>query len=411
MTLSQCLIRLLTIVFAGWLAAAPVVSRQITSSVGQQQRPRRVETAPVNDNPPIQSQQPESRSSAEEVDDGETVRVETQLISVPVSVTDKSGRPVSKLKAENFKIYEDNRPQVISTFTTTDVPFEVTLMLDTSGSTRSEVALVRRAALAFLDGLRPGDRVSIVGFNAAREIDDPLASVEVKTALTEDRDVLRQAIEELGSSSGTPFYDALICAAGEVFKEPPAKDRAGRRALVALTDGVDSTSNADFARARAALTEKGIACYFIQIDTEDFVEDRLLRECETDGVLHLSRAQLKRYQQIFHPQGDEGDYANFCALGMFQRMHISRQLYTLARREMTELARVSGGMVALAKDLRDARRAFAEVAANIGTQFSLGYYSTNKARDGRYRAIRVEARGPEGPFTVRAREGYSAPNN
>lgn len=390
----SCLLVLAAAVFSGWLTA-----------FGQQQRPRRVGT---NGQDNAQQQQHSAPPVAEEVDDGETVRVETQLISVPVSVTDKSGRPVSKLKAENFKLYEDNRPQTISNFTTTDVPFEVTLLLDTSGSTRAEVALVRRAALAFLDGLRPGDRVSIVGFNVTREDEDTLATVEVKTALTEDREVLRQAIEALGSSSGTPFYDALIRAADEVFREPPAPERAGRRALVALTDGVDSTSNADFARARATLTEKGIACYFIQIDTEDFVEDRLLRECETDGVLHLSRAQLKRYQELFHPQGDGADYENFCSLGMFQRMHISRQLYNLARREMAELARASGGMVALAKDLRDARRAFAEVAANIGTQFSLGYYPANKARDGRFRAIRVEARYPEGPLVVRAREGYTA---
>ncbi|MEJ7711501.1 MAG: VWA domain-containing protein [Pyrinomonadaceae bacterium] len=365
----------------------------------QQQRPRRVEVPSTE--PP----------AAQEIDDGETVRVETQLISVPVSVTDAGGRSISKLRAEDFKLYEDNRPQQIANFTTTDVPFEVALVLDTSGSTRSEVALIRRAAFAFLEGLRPGDRVSIVAFNTETGIDAGLATVEIKTKLTEDRDQLRQAIENIGSSNGTPIYDALIRVANEVFKEPPPKEIGGRRAVVALTDGVDSTSNADFVRARAELVAKGAACYFVQIDTEDFVEDRLLRDCEADGVLKLSRAQLQRYRRIFLPQADDADYSNFCELGMFQRMRISRELYNLARHEMNELARVSGGMVALAKDLQDARRAFADVAASIGTQFSLGYYPTNKARDGRFRSIRVEARSPSGgpPLTVRAREGYNAP--
>ncbi|MEJ7616999.1 MAG: VWA domain-containing protein [Pyrinomonadaceae bacterium] len=394
---------------ACWLAALSVMGQEINLLTSQQQRPRRVETAP--DGVPTERQDQPPRQTAEEIDDGDTVRVETQLISVPVGVMDKSGRPIAKLKAEDFKLYEDNRQQQITNFATTDVPFEVALMLDTSGSTRSEVALIRRAALAFLDTLRPGDRVSILAFNTPGEGDDSLATVEIKARLTEDREVLRRAIEELGSSNGTPFYDALLSAADQVFKEPPTKERAGRRALVALTDGVDSSSNSDYARARAALAEKGLACYFIQIDTEEFVEDRLLRDCESDGVLHLSRTQLERYRRIFLPQSDASDYTNFCELGLFQRMRISRQLYNLARREMNELAQSSGGMVALAKDLRDARRAFAEVAASIGTQFSLGYYPANKARDGKYRKIRVEARSSDGPLTVRAREGYVAPKS
>jgi VWFA-related protein len=90
-------------------------------------------------------------------------------------------------------------------------------------------------------------------------------------------------------------------------------------------------------------------------------------------------------------------------------MHISRSLYELARREMSELARASGGKTFPASDLRDARTAFAQVASDIGTQYSLGYYSTNKTRDGRFRSIRVEVRGVTQGAQVRAREGYYAP--
>ncbi|HVG37690.1 MAG TPA: VWA domain-containing protein [Pyrinomonadaceae bacterium] len=393
--------------------AALIAGLNLSPVFGQQQRPRR-----VGANEQQQSQPTVTPNAAEDVDDGETVRVETQLVSVPVSVTDRGGRMIGKLRAEDFSLYEDGRLQQITNFMTTDAPFEVALLLDTSGSTRAQLALIRRAANAFLAALRPGDRVSIVAFHTAEEEGNKLAAVEVKTKLTSDRDELRQAVESIGASSGTPFYDALARTVDEVFKEPAAPEMSGRRALVALTDGVDSTSDSDYVEARAALIRAGIACYFVQVSTEDFVEERLMRDCEDDGTLQLSRAQLKRYRKIYAPRADAGDYQDFCRMGPFQRMQISRDLYNLARREMADLARVSGGSITVADDLNEARRAFAQVAANIGTQFSLGYYPTNKARDGRYRAIRVEVKDAAqrggaaaggAPLTVRAREGYYAP--
>ena len=90
-------------------------------------------------------------------------------------------------------------------------------------------------------------------------------------------------------------------------------------------------------------------------------------------------------------------------------MQISRDLYNLARREMDDLAKGSGGRNFLAASLQDARAAFGRVATEIGTQYSLGYYPTNKARDGQFRTIRVELRGVQGQAQVRAREGYCAP--
>jgi Ca-activated chloride channel family protein len=90
-------------------------------------------------------------------------------------------------------------------------------------------------------------------------------------------------------------------------------------------------------------------------------------------------------------------------------MQISRGLYNLARREMNELAKTTGGRNFVAASLQDAVGAFSQVAAQIGTQYSLGYYPTNKARDGQYRTIRVELRGLQVKAQVRAREGYYAP--
>jgi VWFA-related protein len=405
---------ILAIILCAALIAVPARAQQTKPGAGGQQRPRKVGAGGATAQPsPAATPRPASPSApaGEEVDDNDVVRVETQLVSVPAVVTDSAGRPLAGLRAENFAVYEDGHAQNIANFGTTDAPFEIALLLDTSGSTRADVALIRRAANNFIDALRPGDRVAIVAFNTMQEGTATLATVEVKTRLTSDRALLRKAVEGIGASNGTPFYDGLERIGEEVFREPPREEVRGRRAVVALTDGVDSASHAEFDEARAKLMRTGVACYFIEVNTEDFVEERLMRDCEDDGTLRLSRTQLQRYRRIFVPRAQPDDYSDFCSLGPFERMQISRSLYNLARREMGELAKASGGKTFVAADLREARAAFAQVAAEIGTQYSIGYYPTNKSRDGRFRAIRVEVKGVSAGAQVRARGGYYAPKS
>lgn len=369
-----------------------------------QQRPRR-----VTGNDQTQEPKKPTTGSAEEVDEGDVIRTDTQLVSVPAVVTDGTGRPLSGLKPENFRLIEDGQVQTIANFGTTETPFEIALLLDTSGSTRDDVALIRAAANSFIDALRPGDRVGVVAFNTARTVAEPIAAVEVLSALTDNREELRAAIENLGASQGTPYYDALGRVAEVVFREPPRQEMLGRRAVVALTDGVDSSSNSDFVTAKGKLSRAGIACYFIQVNTEDFVEDRLMKDCRDDGRLALSQKQMQRYRELFVPKAKAEDFNDFCRMGPFERMSISRELYNLARREMNDLARVSGGRGFEAATLADAKAAFARVAADIGTFYSLGYYPTNKARDGKFRAIKLEVRGLKEKAQIRARDGYYAP--
>ncbi|HET9477871.1 MAG TPA: VWA domain-containing protein [Pyrinomonadaceae bacterium] len=374
----------------------------IEISSQQAQRPRRVTngTDQTTDT---------KKNATEELDEGDVVRVDTQLVSVPAVVTDASGRPLSGLKPENFRIIEDGQPQSIANFGTAETPFEIALLLDTSGSTRDDVALIRAAATSFIEALRPGDRVGIVAFNTSQTVREPIATVEVLAPLTSDRDRLRSALENVGASNGTPYYDALERVVDAIFREPPADEVRGRRAVVALTDGVDSASNSDFATAKLKLSRAGVACYFVQINTEDFVEDRLMKDCLDDGQLSLSQRQIERYRRLFFPTAKAEHFNNFCHMGPFERMSISRELYNLARREMNDLARVSGGRSFPAATLADARAAFARVAADIGTLYSLGYYPTNKARDGKFRTIKLEVKGVREKAQVRARDGYYAP--
>lgn len=370
----------------------------------KQQRPRTVGQANSQSN--SNASQP-TNPRGEEVDEGDIVRVETQLVSVPAVVTDRNGRPLTGLKLENFSLSEDGKAQTLTNFATTETPFEIALLLDTSGSTRDDLGLIRDAANAFIAALRPGDRVAIIAFKN-RDDGVPVATVDLLTTLTDDRKTLRSAIESLRTSNGTPFYDSLATIGQQVFHDRPREEVRGRRAVVALTDGVDSSSNIGFDDARAALARNGISSYFIQLSTEDYVEDRLLKDCEDDGRLTLSSKQLERFRQLFVPGAQKEDYQDFCRLGQFERMDISRRLYNLARQEMNELARGTGGRNFAAATLRDARAAFADVANEIGTQYSLGYYPSNKTRDGQFRKITVQIRGVK-DAEVRAREGYYAP--
>ncbi|MGZ8846014.1 MAG: VWA domain-containing protein [Pyrinomonadaceae bacterium] len=384
-------------------AGTPPTQSQQTN---QQQRPRTVGSN-QNSNKPPANQQP-TPTSNEEVDEGDVVRVETQLVTVPAVVTDKNGRPLATLKQDNFTVFEDGKPQQLTNFATTEAPFEIALLLDTSGSTREELGLIRDAANAFINALRPGDRIAVIAFSNETAGGGLLATVDSLSALTDKRTVLRSAIASVRTSNGTPFYDALTRIAEDVFRDPPTDQFRGRRAVVALTDGVDSSSNSDYTAARAKLMRTGVAAYFIQLSTEDYVEDRLLKDCQDDGRLTLSAKQLERFRRLFTPTAQKEDYQDFCRLGQFERMDISRRLYNLARQEMAEMARGSGGKNFAAATLQEARAAFTQVANEIGTQYSLGYYPSNKARDGRFRQIKVELRGVK-DASVRARDGYYAP--
>jgi Ca-activated chloride channel family protein len=340
-------------------------------------------------------------------DEDVVVRIDTQLIDVPLTVTDQAGKPILNLKQSNFVVYEDGKIQEIADFSATSAPFEVALYLDTSGSTRNELVMMRRAAQLFLDLLRPGDRVAIVAFRSVVVGSTSMAEPEVIIGLTSDRSALRNALDRVNTSNGTPYYDGLIRVVETIFKSEPADEFRGRRALVALTDGVDSTSLAGYSEAKETLLDAGIANYFIQVDTRPYFEDNLLGDCST--AIRFSQAQIRRYYASFNPKANLERTSDFCRLGDFERLAISKKLYEIADVEMKELAKSSGGRVFPIADLSDARNAFRLVAGEIGTKYSLGYYSTNENRDGTYRSIRVELQGLPSGTQVRAREGYSAP--
>ena len=342
-------------------------------------------------------------------EDEEVIKVDTQLVDVPVVVSDKSGKPILNLKPSNFIVYEDGKRQEVTDFAATTAPFEVALLLDTSGSTRGDLQLIQRAAQNFIDSLRPGDRVAIIAFKTSPENGRNTSESEVLSGLTDNRSNLKSALERVSMSNGTPYYDGLLEVANKVFRDPPRDEFRGRRALVALTDGVDSTSIADFDEARERLEKAGVVSFFIQVDTRPFFEENLLGDCES--AIRFSQSQIRRYYRVFYPNAKMEKAGSFCQLGDFERLAISKKLYELADTEMNQLAKSSGGRVFPVDDLSGARVAFKSVAEEIGTKYSLGYYPVNDKRDGTFRRIKVELKGLPVGTQVRAREGYTAPGN
>ncbi len=342
-------------------------------------------------------------------DDDEVLRIDTQLVDVPIVVMDKNGKPLLDLKKNNFVVYEDGKIQEITDFSTTSAPFEVALLLDTSGSTRSDLELIQRAAASFIASLRPGDKVSIIAFKGDKKDDKSVAVSEVLTPLTDDRNKLKNVLAQVKTSNGTPYYDGLLQVVEKVFNEKPKDEFRGRRALVALTDGVDSTSAASFDEVRENIEQTGIVSYFIQVNTREFFEEKLLGDCES--TLRFSAAQIRRYYRTFYPKSKIEKISAFCQLGDFERLDISKRLYELADKEMQDLAKMSGGKVFAVDDLSEARNAFKKVADEIGTKYSIGYYPVNEKRDGTFRKIKIELKGIPAGAQIRAREGYTAPIN
>jgi Ca-activated chloride channel family protein len=352
---------------------------------------------------------PVSAQTDKKDDDDEVLKIETQLVDVPVVVTDKAGRALLDLKAANFTILEDGRKQDLAGFSTTSAPFEVALLLDTSGSTRADLELIKATAQSFINSLRPGDRVAIIAYRTDGPPENEHAVSEVLQDLTNQREALKTALGNVKTSHGTPYYDSLVQVVEKVFNQRPQDQFRGRRALVALTDGVDSNSVNEFEAVKTGLGKAGLSSYFVKVDTREYFEDKVMGDCHSS--LWFSRAQLKRYYNKFYPQANFERIYDFCMIGEFERLDITEKLYQLADTEMNELAKISGGRVFPVADLRGAKTAFDKVAQEIGTKYSLGYYSDNEKKDGSYRKISVQIKGLPPGSIVRAREGYNAPRN
>src|SRR5215213_3486377 len=199
-----------------------------------------------------------SPNEPEEVDEGDVVRVNTTLVSIPVTVMDRNGRFIPNLNQQDFRIYEDGVEQQVAYFASIEKPFTVALVIDTSASTRFRLDEIQDAAIAFVNQLRQDDRVIVVSFDE---------DVRVLSQATNDRGRLRDAIRRTRTGGGTKLYDAMDLVINRLLSR-----EQGRKAVVLFTDGVDTTSTrANYQSNVRDAEELDALIYPVQYDTSQDV--------------------------------------------------------------------------------------------------------------------------------------------
>jgi Ca-activated chloride channel family protein len=308
--------------------------------------------------------------------DDELVRVDTNLVILNVGVADRRGAPLTDLSRNDFTVYEDGVRQQIVSFEPTSAPFSLVLLLDVSGSTLNFRQTIKQSALRFVDALGPNDRVAVVAFNE---------KAQTRAGFTEDRRKIAFAITEIPNLRGeTNLYRAL-----QYSLDLLAKEGKRRKAVVVLTDGVDTENRRldSQATARAETSEEAVAT--LKPD-----ENPALR-----AILDRADRQGVTVYPLALPSGDP---ARLLPLTPQQAA-----VYTAARARITSLANRTGGRLHLINRIEDIGRLYAEVAADMRTLYSIVYQSSNaRPRDGSWRAINVEVSRAEA--IARARPGYYA---
>lgn len=275
--------------------------------------------------------------------DDEVIRVNTDLVVLNVTVTDHAGQFVSGLHRSDFKIFEDGKEVPLSSlagFSAQDTPFASVVLLDTSGSMESRLSLGRSAAIRFLDGLRDEDVAAVYKFDS---------KIERLQDFSGGRDLAPLAFGAKAKGM-TVLNDAIMKAASLLAERPET-----RKAILVLSDGMDTYSKATAEKALDAALGTGASIYTVDMSA-------------TDG--NASR-----------------DTQNAAVLRNFAEKSGARFVST------------PGGPA-----LRDA---FAVIAQELGHQYTIAYRPLNQARDGRWRSIEVKL--AKDNLTVRTRKGYRAP--
>jgi VWFA-related protein len=327
---------------------------------GTASRPR-VKDAPEESPPaPARPPAPQPAETPQEVGEDEVVRVESDLVTLNVSVVDRaSGRGLVGLTAGDFKVFEDGAEQRVEHFESAEAPFDLLLLLDLSGSTARVTDTIRAAARRFVAATRSQDRVAIVTFAGEQSVVSPPTS---------DRRALASAIDRIAPPKGdTRLYDSLAYALDYMTR---SADPARRRAVILMSDGLDSTL--------PNVTGVGSSLPYAELRS---------RVQEFDGIVYTVWTSTE--YEAFSPED------------------IQPETFDLAHDRLEELAQAGGGAFYEVEKLEDLAGAYERVVADLGTVYSLSYRPTNKLRDGRWRSIRVTL--PRLPNAVaRGRRGYFA---
>ena len=317
-------------------------------------------------------------------EENEIVKVETQIVTVPVRVIDRKGRFVGGLTKENFKVFENDVQQPIEYFSNEAEPFTVALVLDMSYSTKFQISDIQSAAVSFISQLGPRDRVMVVSFDQ---------SVHLLCEPTSDRAQIYRAIRSTKIATGTSIYEAVDLVMNERLKRI-----RGRKAIILFTDGVDTTSTrSNDLRNLDDAMELDALVYPIRYDTYQDVQ------AMKDKPVIMNKPTIGTTGPFPGKTGTSIP-ASIPTMGTPGGRGTSAEEYRRAEEYLNQLAVRTGGRIYLADSFGNLNSAFSKIASELREYYSLGFYPPDGTESGRLRKIKVRVDKPD--VAVKARDSY-----
>jgi len=364
---------ILVLVLAAPLCLAQ--SRRVPPTGPARPNPRISEPSP-SPTPPGTTQSPTEEESG-------VVKVDTQLVTVPVRVIDRKGRFVGGLAQDNFKVYEDGVEQPIAYFSSEQEPFTVALVLDMSYSTKFQISDIQSAAIAFINQLGPNDKVMVVSFDQ---------NVHMLCEATNDRGQIYRAIRSTKIATGTSLYEAVDLVMNERLKRI-----RGRKAIILFTDGVDTTSTrSNDLRNLDDAMELDALVYPIRYDTFQDVQQM------KDKPVIINNPTSKP----FPGAGGLPIPVSVPTVATGSSNGTSAEDYRRAEEYLNQLALRTGGRLYLADSFGNLSGAFTKIASELREYYSLGFYPPESDELGKLRKLKVRVDKPD--VAVKARDSYVA---
>lgn len=307
---------------------------------------------PAKPDDPQKKKEPQRKGAEEDnqLDPGEKLIIDTDLVLLDVAVIDQTGKPIMNLMAEDFQVFEDKVKQNIEYVDRVDAPLSLGVVIDTSGSMRTKLQIVSDSALSLVKQLKDVDEAFIAQFKA---------EAELLRDFTRDKRELEDGLNELFTGGGTALLDAIIATADHAHE----KGKQRKKALVVITDGVEKNSNWKEKEVIKAIQEDDVQLYLIGI----------LDESE-EGTSLFGKSATKKAKDL-----------------------------------LIRLAEDSGGRAFFPKEASEMPEVMAQVAKDLRSQYVVSYTPTNAKKDGTFRSVKVLATPKDGrKMIVRTRQGYTA---
>jgi len=307
----------------------------------------------------LHSQQQKPQEPAIPDQGGYKIGVEVNMVAVPVTVRRQDGGFLKGLPKSAFYIYEDGEDQEIVFFAQEGLPTRIAIVLDISGSVRSEWGTIKYATKKFVENLKPDDQFSLVSFNT---------EIRLKMDWGRKTDKVEPVLSSIYCKDNTKLWDAIWVVCNDVFKGIQEK-----KAMIIMSDGLDNESSVSYDDALQAAMHSEAAVYVV------------------------SKTEAVRRSMMFQ-NAQQGIYDN-----------IPQEVFVQADGALRKLAYETGGRVLYPNSFGQLDNIYAQVDEELRNQYTIGYISTNKKKDGSYRHIDVRVEAPSGA-TVAARPGYYAPD-